>query len=567
MDESVKRTQRTYIKLALGTLIGFVLFVLLCWGGYRLYGAVESRHLTRRAAAYLGGGALREAALSAQSALQLDGTNVGAVRILAQVSEASNDRSALDWRRKAAEIAPDSVEDILALATCALQFNEFALAEKTLQHVDEKARRTADYHVTAARLAEAKKQPAEAENHWATAVKLAPGNRSYELQFALALLRMNNPAKRDTALPILQRLRGDEKQCASATRALILDGAQHHGDPETLTTLARELQSYSGAPFSDRILYLEILWQLHDPKFSGYLTNIEKEACSKPADLGSLLSWMTAHGMSILAIDFARTLPNEELSKWPVPLAMAEADAKLADWTRLEERLKRSNWGQFDFLRRAYISLASRKQDKPVAAEREWASAQKEASSRAQYLSMLARAVSDWGWQKEALELLWMLTKYSETQFEALEALYQRYTEALDTPGLHRVLVRLAELMPEDARIQNNLAQISLLLNVDVRRARKLAAELYRKEGSNPGYASTYAFALYTKGDSKGALKIMNGLNENQLHEPSLAAYYGVFLAAAGDTARAQEYLKLGTSAKLLPEENALIAKAQSSLK
>jgi Flp pilus assembly protein TadD len=121
--------------------------------------------------------------------------------------------------------------------------------------------------------------------------------------------------------------------------------------------------------------------------------------------------------------------------------------------------------------------------------------------------------------------------------------------------------------MPEDARIQNNLAQISLLLNVDVRRARKLAAELYRKEGSNPGYASTYAFALYTNGDSKGALKIMNGLNENQLHEPSLAAYYGVFLAAAGDTARAQEYLRLGTSAKLLPEENALIAKAQSSLK
>jgi Flp pilus assembly protein TadD len=180
---------------------------------------------------------------------------------------------------------------------------------------------------------------------------------------------------------------------------------------------------------------------------------------------------------------------------------------------------------------------------------------------------MLSRAVSHWDWQKETLELLWALTKHPETQFEALEALYQRYTEAADTPGLHRVLVRLAELMPEDARIQNNLAQVSLLLNVDVQRARKLAADLYSKEGSNPGYASTYAFALYTKGDLNGALEVMNGLNGAQLHEPSLAAYYGIFLAAAGYTAKAREYLKVAASAKLLPEESALLAKAESSLK
>jgi hypothetical protein len=59
----------------------------------------------------------------------------------------------------------------------------------------------------------------------------------------------------------------------------------------------------------------------------------------------------------------------------------------------------------------------------------------------------------------------------------------------------------------------------------------------------------------------------MNGLNGAQLHEPSLAAYYGVFLAAAGYTAKAREYLKVAASAKLLPEESALLAKAESSLK
>jgi hypothetical protein len=255
------------------------------------------------------------------------------------------------------------------------------------------------------------------------------------------------------------------------------------------------------------------------------------------------------------------------MSKWPVPLAMADTYVKLADWVGLEAQVKNTNWGQFDFLRRGYLALGLRKQDKRAAAEHEWASAQKEASSQAQHLSMLARAASDWRWQGETFELLWLLTKHPEKQLEALQELYQRYADAGDSTGLYRVLVRLAEIEPEDMRVQNNLAQVSLLLNADVERARKLSAELYRKEGSNAAYASTYAFGLYTKGDSNGALKVMNGLGESQLQEPSLAAYYGVILAAAGDKAKAREYLKLGAAAKLLPEEKELVAKAESTVK
>jgi hypothetical protein len=59
----------------------------------------------------------------------------------------------------------------------------------------------------------------------------------------------------------------------------------------------------------------------------------------------------------------------------------------------------------------------------------------------------------------------------------------------------------------------------------------------------------------------------MESLNVEQLQEPSIAAYYGVILIAAGENEKAREYLKLGDSAKLLPEEKALIAKAESALK
>jgi predicted Zn-dependent protease len=567
VETSVERTQRTYIRLVLGILVGFIAFVFLCWGGCRFYGVLESEHLVRRATAYLGGGDLRASALSARRALQLKPTSVNAMRVIAQVAERSNDRSALDWRRKIHELEPRSVEDALALTSCALQFNDAATAEKTLGGLNGNARETAEFHVAEAQLAEAKKEWMEAEKQWAKVVELAPEKKSYQLQFALALLRISEPEKRDTGLAILEQLRADEKQRAPATRALIVEGATHRVSGQKLSDLARELQNYPEATFSDRILYLDVLRQLRDPEFTQYLTNIEKDAASKPGELASLLSWMTANGMSLLGIDFARTLPSEVLSKWPVPLTVAESYAKVADWSGLEGWVQDKNWGQFDFLRRAYLALALRGLDKSAAADREWIAAQKDAGSQVQFLWMLARAVSDWGWRNETVQLLWTLTKQPEAQTEALQGLYQRYADAGDTLGLFRVLSRLVEVQPNDTRVQNNFAQISLLLKADMERARKIATDLYTKEGSNPAYASTYAFALYTKGDSRGALRVMSGLPDDQLRDPSLAAYYGVILAATGETEKARDYLKLGASAKLLPEEKDLLTKAEATVK
>ncbi len=148
-------------------------------------------------------------------------------------------------------------------------------------------------------------------------MKLAPENKSYRLQFALALLRVEDAGKRKTAMSMLAELRTDEKQRAAATRALILDGIAHRDSGQKLAELAHELQGYPEATFSDRLLHLDILRQLRDPLFAQHLTEMEKTAASNPADLAAMLSWMSANGMSLLAIDFARTLPNDAVTKWP----------------------------------------------------------------------------------------------------------------------------------------------------------------------------------------------------------------------------------------------------------
>jgi predicted Zn-dependent protease len=104
-----------------------------------------------------------------------------------------------------------------------------------------------------------------------------------------------------------------------------------------------------------------------------------------------------------------------------------------------------------------------------------------------------------------------------------------------------------------------------LLLNADVDRARQTAAELYEKDPLNPAYLSTYAFSLYVKGDMKGALQIMSRLHQDQFKDPSIAAYYGIMLASAGEKTKALEYLEIGKKAQLLPEEKVLMERAEAA--
>jgi tetratricopeptide (TPR) repeat protein len=561
-----EKNERRFIKLIIGGLVGVVLVFVLAYAGIHFFHRWQQRHLVRRAEAYLSGGDVKAAALSARRAFQMNPANANAARVLAQIADRAGDRTAPDWWRKVIDLQPQSTEDALALVRAALRVNDLATAQKTLDALDDTARQAAGFHAASGRLAEMKKRPVEAERHWAKASEIAPDNMSYQFQLALIRLGTNDHAKRKSALEVLERLRADPKQRAPATRTLILDGVAHREETHRMQLLATELQSYPEAQFSDRLLYLEILRQLHDPGLPEYLKRLQQDAVSNPADLASLLSWMSNNETAAAAIEFGKTLPAESVNKWPVLPALAAAYASVKDWTGLEQLTRTTEWPPFDFLRRAYLARALRGQDKKFPAEQEWLAAQKEASAQPQSLLVLARTVAAWNWETETVDLLWVLAKSDDTKLEALQTLYQYYAKVGDTSGLYRTLLRLVEALPNDLILQNNLAQISLLLGADMERARKVAAEIKDKEPSSGAYVSTYAFSLYTKGDVKGALQAMDQLSQDQLRDPSVAVYYGIVLAAAGQKEKAREHLGRAAQASLLPEEKALVAKAESSL-
>jgi len=195
----------------------------------------------------------------------------------------------------------------------------------------------------------------------------------------------------------------------------------------------------------------------------------------------------------------------------------------------------------------------------------QWSEATKKVSGNAEAALMLSETASKWGWRGEAIDLLWIVAKDSAKGEQALQTLYQYFIQLGDTQNLYRVLLHLNGLRPSDRDIENNLAQVSLLLQMNMDRGQELARDVHEKDPKNPIYASTYAFALQARGETQKALKVFKDFSDAQLRDPTTALYYGLTLAAAGDNDRAAQFLELGQQASLLPEEKALLEKARRS--
>lgn len=547
-----------------GILLALALLIAGIWGGHDLYLRWQEKRLVRRATIDMQQGNIRDASLAARSILEMKPTSAAGARIMAELAERLGERAALDWRRKVVQRDPNSVDDALALVRSAVQFNDIPLAGRALEAVDQSARNSAPYHEAAAQVAQARHQDEKAEKEWQDALRLNPDNKSFQLQLGILQLRSSDPERRASGEATLKQLRSEAGQRSAATRALISAGMTRKEDPRKLVELARELQAYPEATWTDRLLYLDFLRGIRDPQFTGYLNELEKSAPEKASSLAALISWMARNNMNLLALDYIRNLPAESLRTWPVPLAIADIHVRLREWKDLEAATTKTSWGRFDFLRHTYLTRALRELNKTVEAEREWNAALKDATT-SESLVLLIQAVSDWNWQEETADLLWTLSKHPEKQKDALVALYQQYAKAADTQGLYRVLVRLLELDSGNLNVQNNLAQVSLLLNANPEEARRAAAEVYHKAPTNPAYITTYAYSLLSQGNAREALRIMSSLSEEQLSDPTISTYYGIFLAANGDE-KARPYLEFGKQANLLPEEKALIDKAYASL-
>jgi hypothetical protein len=146
-----------------------------------------------------------------------------------------------------------------------------------------------------------------------------------------------------------------------------------------------------------------------------------------------------------------------------------------------------------------------------------------------------------------------------------LQHLFEYYLSTGNTRGLYDILSSGMNRGSDDAILKNNLATVSMLLHTNLPMAQTLARQVYERERANPWFASTYAYSLHLQGKTQEALTLLQSLKPSDLRHSSIALYYGTILAAAGQGAKAKEYLDYAEDPKatLLPEEREILLQAR----
>ena len=549
-------------------LVGCTVVLLAGYAGYRGYRVWRQSHMLTLAHQFIAKNDSRNAALCLTKVLGVNPQNIEASRMMAELAEAARSPSALQWRSRVVELNPRSTDDRLALAQTAMMFRDLAAATNALEGVDQAGRATAAYHNIAGAVCAGANRVAEAEAHFLEAVRLEPANQAPRLNLAVVRLHSSNYLDRTEARIMLQRISINPTNSMlrrQALRELVVDEARNN-QLDTALASSKDLVQNTNSTFSDRLLQLDILQRMQDPGFKPALAACQHDAASNPGRIYELANWQMNRIPPGENLAWLQSLPANMRTNQPVLLLAVECRILLKDWRALQASLENQDWGELEFLCHAFRAYSLRNQELVTAAKAAWEEALHATGDRAGNQTMLLRLTAQWGWRDEAEELLWAIVNRNPGDKWAVRAL----TQALFTGGRTRSLMMLSsqqsKLAPTDLSTKNNLAMSALLLDAQELKPYDLAREVYQKAPTNAAYASTYAFSLYLQGKNAEALKVMKTLTPLELLEPSVAGYYGLFLKATGDRARARAYLDWTTRASLLPEEKKLFDQAKAGL-
>jgi len=441
------------------------------------------------------------------------------------------------------------------------------MAKQVLDQVDAAGRSTAEYNQAMAIWAVQAKQFGIAERHLAEVLRLQPTNELARLNLATIRLQSPRPEAHAEALATMEQLRQIPKFHLPALRALLADAKGNKQSVQVLS-LARELREASPVDYRDQLPYLDALHQSRHPDFAAQLAQLQAKAEAHPQNIFLLVEWMNARGMAAQALEWRERLAPEMRQRRPIPIAIAESYRQLTNWSGLKTLVANANWREFDCVRLANLALALDEHNDTRESRLAWQRAVETARENPRQIALLARLVEGWGWSTQAEQLWWSLANGKSDQYPALKSLYRLYNTKHDTRQLLRVSSRIYQLNRTDLVAKNNLALFSLLLHQEIYpSAHQLALENYQTSTNTLAFLTTYAFSLHDQKRTAEGVRLLDTLTEEQLQDPSVAAYYGLLLAANQQPAKARKYLERADQApQLLPEEQALVREARRKL-
>lgn len=535
------------------------------YGAYRGYRSLRQGRLIKQAKAYAATSEDRKAQLCLQRALRYNPRDVDACRLMAELAEKSESPGALIWRAKVVELVPNSVDDRLALAQVALVLRDLRAATNALEWIAQNGKKNAGYHNIAGAAALAAGLPADAKAHFAEAYRLEPTNAVPQLNLALTRLFSTNALETQGAREVLLGLSSNPTNSQVRTVALreLTLYSLRSKQLADASRFAQSLAQQTNAQPRDRLWRLDVLRESRNPGLTAAISDFQRESGTNIASVNVLAGWLIRNGMARDALKWLLSLPPEIHTVPPISLAVADCLLITGDWTGLQKKVADQNWGNLEFLRRAFLASSLRSQNMAAAAKGEWELAIKAAGGKIAALRMLHLFSTARQWPAEAEDLLWTIVNLYPNDKGALRDLSDALYAAGRTRSLLTLYKQALQREPGNLAIKNNLAATALLLGADDVKPHELAHEVWQKAPTNAAYASTYALSLYRQKKFDEALRVMRALSPRDLEVPAIAGYYGLILSSAGDRHRAQSYLQWSKKARLLPEESALFAQVR----
>jgi tetratricopeptide (TPR) repeat protein len=532
----------------------------------RVYDKLKAKSLARRAAASCAKGDYKSAVLQAGKVLEIDRNNLSATRTVARSLDAVRVPVAIQWHRRLEELQPGDAENLIAWSKDALRTGDLVTAGTVLKKVKSSDQNSAVYHEVAAGVALAKGDGDAGESHLAEAVRLDPGQDQYKLSLAMLRLKSTKPQARAEALQALEELRARPETNLAALRLLIEDAANRK-ERAKVRELGKSLKANPNARLGDRLALLSAQRAVEDPDFFTHLEQLQAASVHNPSDFAELISWMNDHQLAIAVSEWVSKLPPELTSKPPVSLAVADAYFRSADWARLKQALESSPPDRLDFFRLALQSRMLKEQGDESGSRDAWRRALDAAKTAQEWLEKLARLAIARGWQQESEETLWALTETPSCPRWALDALWGAVRKANNTAKICRVAKLLFHAAPNELSVRGNFVYLALLTRSTQENPHALAEALYMENPGKAAIVRIYGLSLYLQGRKDEAVKVMDALPVEELKQPALALYYGIFLAANGQFDKSREYLQRAQALSMLPEEKALLANAQEALR
>lgn len=533
------------------------------WWGRPVWQRWQQRAALEQVRTFSAGGDYRSAALALRRAIALGPADAATWREAVRLLGTIGTPEVLTAHEQLARLQPDDPAVKLAWIRDALRFEQTGDARRTMETLDEAARRDAAFFRLAAALAMALGRTDEVEANFERLVEVVPDDAGARFNLAAVRLWSEDEAKRRGAREALEEMAGREAVGLRAALELLKAAAREHDERRMRETLAILQARYVPGWRAD----------FPDAGAAGVARLIEQlkmAAATEGAESVALLArWLADVGQPRETLVWLDTLPDELAKAAEVMDVGAAVSVEIGDLDRLEGYLRAGAWGAWprDVLTLAMASRLQRLRYGEAQGRATWENALTAAGDSLPALRALVRLADGWNDGEATERALQVVVERFPKSGWAYDALRSLYASRGDTQRLWQVYGQWVRHQPEALDVVASWIVLGAVLDrVDEGMAAR-AEEIFARGQRESAAVMALAAVRWRQRKPGETLNLLQTL-PRETREAAAGSFWETLAAAdLGDREAVQAALQRATRTGMSPEEAKLLREAAIKVK